>query len=72
MKEPTEKFILKLQKMMIGFCALATVFSVSATTFAPNTKLKAIGTMGSILAGLGLGMTMTGYLSNPSRKRERN
>ena len=72
MKEPTDKFILKLQKLMIGFCALATVFLVSSTAFAPNIKLKAIGTMGSVLAGLGLGMTIAGYLSNPCRKRERN
>ena len=72
MKEPTEKFILKLQKMMIGFCVLATLFSVSSTAFATGIKQKAIGTTGSVLAGLGLGMAIGGYLSNPCRKRERN
>ena len=72
MKEPSEKLILKLQKKIIGFCALATILSVSSTAFAPDAKLKAIGTMGSVWAGLGLGMSIGGYLSNPCRKRERN
>ena len=70
MKESLKKNILNIQKILIGFCALAVLFSVSSAAFAKDIKSKAAGTAGALLSGLGLGMTLGGYLSNPYRKRE--
>ncbi|MBR6231905.1 MAG: hypothetical protein IKQ99_02270 [Alphaproteobacteria bacterium] len=72
MNKSAQKNFLKIQKILIGFLALATVFSVSSAAFATNTASKAMRTAGAVLSGLGLGMTLGGYLSNPYRKRERD
>lgn len=75
MAESNKKIVQNIQKAAIALCALATVFAVSSATFAKhkdNTKAKIACTAGAILSGLGLGMSLKGYLSNPYRKKERN
>ena len=72
MKESTKKTVLNIQKTLIGLCALAVLFSVSSAAFSRNIKSKTMATAGALLSGLGLGMTLGGYLSNPYRKKERD
>ena len=72
MNKSTQKNILKIQKILIGFLALATVFSVSSAAMAKNTSSKAMRTIGAVLCGLGLGLSINGYLYNPERKRQRD
>ena len=75
MTEASKKIISNIQKVAIVLCALATIFTTSAAAIAmrkDNNKAKIVNTAGALLSGLGLGMTMGGYLSNPKRKRQRS
>ena len=72
---PNKKIVLKIQKTLIGFCALATVFTLAVTEIGhckQNKKLFTAGALGSLFTTTGLGMAISGYLSNPYRKKERD
>ena len=73
MKESAKKVVVNIQKVAIGFCAIATLAGVSGAVIAKHqkdTESYAKGTAVALLGGLALGMTTKGYLSNPFRKRE--
>ena len=63
---------LKKQKMLIGFCAFATVATLIHASFKTETKSKIAATAGAMLASCGLGGAIEGYLSNSHRKKERD
>ena len=75
MKTSSKKIILNIQKTLIGFCALGTVFTLAVAEIGhckkDNRKFVA-GMLGSLFTTAGLGMAIGGYLSNPYRKRERD
>ena len=74
MKTPNKNTVLNIQKISIGFCALATVGSLAVAEIGhckQNDKAYVAGTLGSLFTTAGFGLAVSGYLSNPYRKKER-
>lgn len=75
MKTPNKNIVLNIQKISIGFCALATVATLAVAEIGhctQNDRAYAAGILGSIFTTAGLGLAVGGYLSNPYRKKERD
>lgn len=75
MKTPNKNIVLNIQKISIGFCALATVGSLAVAEIGhckQNNRAYVAGTLGALFTTAGLGLTVGGYLSNPYRKKERD
>ncbi len=73
MKNQKKEKGLKIQKLLIGLCAVAalgSIFMLCQGARRQNPKLICISA--SALSALGLGMSVGGFLSNPYRKKERN
>ncbi len=70
MDKSNAKKILNLQKGIIGFCALATLYNLSVIVIGACTKdskATAMGIGGSLMTGCGLAMAVNNYLNNPHR-----
>ena len=74
MNESTKNNILKVQKLMLGLCAVTTIFPMTELAigiYRNDTKAIQSGLVGTALCGMGTSLTSIGLLANPYRKKER-
>ena len=75
MNESTKKSILKVQKVLIGLCAVMAVFPIAELAigvYRNDNKAIKNGLAGTAFGVMGTSMATIGFLVNPYRKKERN